>query len=172
MISLTECILSSQIRIDFEAGYDAYLHEPEPDSARQAARVEITLQPTASLVRMANIIRSKEGLAPLKPEDYCGDCRKEMPYLFTCDLNEYDPKKVDPFILVGVCDPEADDFSGLYTIDLSQDEQNSIYRIMNRQLKTVGKTCAGLLREAWKKEGKREKYGSADHGGSYGEKGI
>ena len=138
MRSLTEFILSSQIKIDFESGYEAYLHEPESDSDRQAARVEITLRPTALLIQMANIIRRLEGFSPINPED----CSKGKAYWFTCDLNEDDPTKVDPFILIEVCE-------GLYTIDLSVDEQKSMYRIFDRQLKTVGKTCARLLHEAW-----------------------
>ena len=149
MRSLTEFILSSQIKIDFESGYEAYLHEPESDSDRQAARVEITLQPTTLLTQMANNIRRLEGYSPINPEDYCSGCRKEKAYWFTCDLNEDDPTNVDPFILIEVCDPDAEDYEGLYTIDLSVDEQNSMYRIFDRQLKTVGKTCARLLHEAW-----------------------
>ena len=145
MRSLTEFILSSQIKIDFESGYEAYLHEPESDSDRQAARVEITLRPTALLIQMANIIRRIEGFSPIKPEDFS----KEKAYWFTCDLNEDDPTKVDPFILIEVCDPDAEDYEGLYTIDLSVDEQKSMYRIFDRQLKTVGKTCARLLQEVW-----------------------
>ena len=145
MRSLTEYMLSSQIKIDFESGYEAYLHEPESDSDRQAARVEITLRPTALLIQMANIIRSIEGFSPIKPEDLS----KEKAYWFTCDLNEDDPTKVDPFILIEVCDPDAEDYEELYTIDLSVDEQKSMYRIFDRQLKTVGKTCACLLQEAW-----------------------
>ena len=38
MRSLTKFIFSSQIKIDFDFGYEAYLHEPESDSDRQAAR--------------------------------------------------------------------------------------------------------------------------------------
>ena len=149
MCSLTEYFLSSQIKIDFDFEYEAYLHEPESDSDRQAARVEITLQPTTLLTQMANNIRRLEGYSPINPEDYCSGCRKEKAYWFTCDLNEDDPTKVDPFILIEVCDPDAEDYEGLYTIDLSVDEQNSMYRIFDRQLKTVGKTCACLLQEAW-----------------------
>ena len=145
MRSLTEFILSSQIKIDFAFGYEAYLHEPESDSDRQAARVEITLRPTALLIQMANIIRRLEGFSPINPED----CSKGKDYWFTCDLNEDDPTKVDPFILIEVCDPDAEDYEGLYTIDLSVDEQKSMYRIFDRQLKTVGKTCARLLHKAW-----------------------
>ena len=149
MRSLTEYMLSSQIKIDFEASYEAYLHEAETYSDRQAARVEITLRPTALLIQMANIIRRIEGFSPIKPEDYCDGCQKGKAYWFTCDLNEDDPTKVDPFILIEVCDPDAEDYEGLYTIDLSVDEQKSMYRIFDRQLKTVGKTCARLLQEAW-----------------------
>ena len=149
MCSLTEFILLSQIKIDFDFEYEAYLHEPESDSDRQAARVEITLQPTTLLTQMANNIRRLEGYSPINPEDYCSGCRKEKAYWFTCDLNEDDPTKVDPFILIEVCDPDAEDYEGLYTIDLSVDEQNSMYRIFDRQLKTVGETCARLLQEVW-----------------------
>ena len=149
MCSLTEFILLSQIKIDFDFEYEAYLHEPESDSDRQAARVEITLQPTTLLTQMANNIRRLEGYSPINPEDYCSGCRKEKAYWFTCDLNEDDPTKVDPFILIEVCDPDAEDYEELYTIDLSVDEQKSMYRIFDRQLKTVGKTCACLLQEAW-----------------------
>ena len=81
----------------------------------------------------------------IKPEDLS----KEKAYWFTCDLNEDDTTKVDPFILIEVCDPDAEDYEELYTIDLSVDEQNSMYRIFDRQLKNVGKTCACLLQEAW-----------------------
>ena len=149
MCSLTEFILLSQIKIDFDFEYEAYLHELESDSDHQAARVEITLRPTALLIQMANIIRRIEGFSSINVEDYCDGCQKEKAYWFTCDLNEDDPTKVDPFILIEVCDPDAEDYEGLYTIDLSVDEQKSMYRIFDRQLKTVGKTCACLLQEAW-----------------------
>ena len=97
-------------------------------------------------------LRKDLGFKPLEPiddEDYDEDCDQEGEYYFYVGLNDYTDTKVDNCITVIIANSESPDNEELYTIDLSEEEQEALYRRLDDESRILlGKSCEDLLEEA------------------------
>ena len=97
-------------------------------------------------------LRKDLGFKPLEPiddEDYDKDCDQEGEYYFYAGLNDYTDSKVDNCITVIIANSESPDNEELYTIDLSEEEQEALYRRLDEESRILfGKSCEDLLEEA------------------------
>ena len=93
-------------------------------------------------------------LLELLANDYRGAPLRDGYYEFSVGLNGYNDTKVDSCIGFSVMEDETSDDEIQYAIDLSEEEQEIIFDIVNEQcIEYFSKTCDELLLEARKEMG-------------------
>ena len=115
--------------------------------------VGFQLMATNGLVQIADRIRKDKGFKPMHPMDeYTDDtCDNEGWYDFHVGLNGFTETHMDTCIDFVVVNADSEDNEEMYTIDLSADEQTTIYNRLDEQCrKYLGKGCEELLAEARK----------------------
>ena len=152
-MGMLEYILKDHAFVDFGAeilyGSDqVYLSHPI-----RFATVGFRLMSTALLEGIADRIRITEGHRPIHPMDEYTEetCDQDGWYDFFYGINDLDEQKADLCIAFVVVSDQADDNEEMYTIDLTPEERNAMYRQMDEQCRQyLGKSCGELLAEARK----------------------
>lgn len=139
MKTLHEWICRDLIEIDFNEGI-LYGHDQVFDTLPCVfATVEFYLCATDGLCRIADAIRKEAGKAP----------SEERSYNFYIGINAYTASKVDSSITFTVYDEFAEDNGEAYDIDLSDEDQAILYRIINDQcIRNLHTEAQELLKEA------------------------
>ena len=112
--------------------------------------VTIALMDTDMLNKIADAIRMEMGYLPMFPDEgYTGEYDCNGWYNFYVGLNGYNDSKVDSCIEFTVCASDANDNEQRHIIDLMEQEQYEIYKVLDEQLKEwFGTSCKELLEEA------------------------
>lgn len=115
------------------------------------ATVGVVLYGTDDLYQIADSMRKERGYLPMfwyggdEPYDQTGW------YNFYIGINDYSEMKVDSCIEFVVDGSIADDEGNMYHIELTQDEQASVYKALDKQCREhIGKSCEDLLAESRK----------------------
>ena len=139
-----EC-LRKAIHIDTEQEYmlgddQAYFSYPI-----RFPTVEFELTATTELCEIVDAIRKEKGFLPMLEDG--GD--SEGFYNLYLGLNGYTDTHMDTSIMAVVVNSDSEDNEDYYLIDLSEDEQNEIYAILDDQCRRYyEKSCSDLLDEA------------------------
>ena len=120
---------------------------------RRFATVGFEIYAGYGLQLLVDRLRKDLGFKPLEPiddEDYDKDCDQTGEYYFYVGLNDYTDSKVDTCITVIIANSESPDNEEIYTIDLSEEEQEALYRRLDEESRILfgGKSCEDLLEEA------------------------
>ena len=104
------------------------------------ATVTFTLAATDNLYQMADEVVRQENDGYYTDEEI-----DDMCYDFYISVNDLPDCKIDNAITV------FDEGGGMYVIDLTEEERNMIYEVINQQcLDIIGKSCDDLLAESRK----------------------
>ena len=107
--------------------------------------VEFELVDTIELCEIVDTIRKGKGYRPVLEEG--GDTSAW--YSMYLGLNGYTSTGLDTSILAIVVNSESEDNEQPYYLDLSEDEQRAIFKLLDEQCREhYGKSCADLLEEA------------------------
>lgn len=150
-MTLLEGFVNEEIFIDFGSeimyGDDqAYIDYP-----CRFPTVGFQLMATNGLVEIADRIRKEAGFRPMHPMDeYTDDtCDNEGWYDFYVGLNGFTDTHMDTCIDFYVVNSDSEDNEDHYTIDLTAEEQVTIYNRLDAQCrKYESKSCEELLAEA------------------------
>lgn len=118
--------------------------------------VEFQLTATDALVEVADRIRMEKGYLPMHPRDgRTGDVDNDGWYDFYVGISKlpgvHQDCHLDSNISFVVVNSDSDDNEEMYSIDLTESEQEYVYEILNRQCRRYhGKDCAVLLAESEK----------------------
>ena len=113
--------------------------------------VDLMLSDTEELVRIVDFIRIGKGYRPMEPRGGCEDADPEVWYNFHVGLNGYSETGLDSRIECVVCNAASDDNEDSYYLDLSREEQQIIFDLLDVQCREAfGKGCGDLLEEAGK----------------------
>ena len=158
--TLSEDLINTEIFIDFDSeliyGEDqAYICCP-----KRFPTVRFQLMSTRGLVDIADGIRHKLGFLPMYPAqgcksndcNACTDCNDidcDGWYDFFISLNGLNESHLDTCIAVVVAGSNSPDNEDMYTINLTENEQKTLYKRFDEQCRrTIDKTCEELLKEA------------------------
>ena len=107
--------------------------------------VEFELVDTIELCEIVDTIRKGKGYRPVLEEG--GDTSAW--YSMYLGLNGYTSTGLDTSILAIVVNSDSEDNEQPYYLDLSEDEQRAIFKLLDEQCREhYGKSCADLLEEA------------------------
>lgn len=107
--------------------------------------VEFELVDTIELCEIVDTIRKGKGYRPVLEEG--GDTSAW--YSMYLGLNGYTSTGLDTSILAIVVNSDSEDNEQPYYLDLSEDEQRAIFKLLDEQCRGhYGKSCADLLEEA------------------------
>ena len=107
--------------------------------------VEFELVDTAEICEIVDTIRKGKGYRPVLEEG--GDTSAW--YTMYIGLNGYTSSGLDTSILAIVVNSDSEDNEQPYYLDLSEDEQRAIFKLLDEQCREhYGKSCADLLEEA------------------------
>ena len=107
--------------------------------------VEFELVDTVELCAIVDTIRKDKGYQPVLEEG--GDTNAW--YSLYLGLNGYTASGLDTSILAIVVNSDNEDNEQPYYLDLSEDEQRTIFKLLDEQCREhYGKSCADLLEEA------------------------
>ena len=157
-MNLLEGFVHEQIYVDF--GLEPFYSSDQTNVSYPCrfATVSLQLMATNGLALIADRIRKNLGFAPMHPMDeYTEDfCDNDGWYDFYIGLNDYGENKIDSAIEFVVVNSDSPDNEEIYTIDLTEAEQEVLYNRLDEQCrKYLGKSCEDLLAEA-RKEMKEE----------------
>lgn len=147
------------IEIDFESGIMYSNEQAFVSYPCRFATVEFMLHDTDVLYAIADSMRKELGYLPMCQH---GDGEPYDPigwYNFYIGINDYTKTKVDSCIFFTVgSEGVADDGHG-YDIDLTEEEQVEIYKVLDEQCREhIGKSCEDLLAESRKELEERIEY--------------
>lgn len=155
-MTLTEKFITDAIHLDAGAevmyGSDQ-MYDSYPISF---PTVEFQLMATDALSEVADRIRIEKGFKPMFPRDgHADDVDNDGWYDFYIGISKLPGKnqdyRLDSSITFIVVNSDSDDNEDMYTIDLTESEQECIFEILNQQCRKYhGKDCATLLAEAEK----------------------
>ena len=153
-MTLTEGFVRDGIVIDFGSESMFGDDQCDQDYPCRFPTVGFQLMATNGLVQIADRIRKDAGFKPMHPMDeYTDDtCDNEGWYDFYVGLNGFADNHMDSCIEVVVVNADSEDNEELYTIDLTAEEQNEVFKCLDRQCREhEGKSCKELLKEAEEK---------------------
>ncbi len=155
-MTLTEKFIADAIHLDAGAeimyGSDQ-MYDSYPISF---PTVEFQLMATDALTDLADGIRLEKGCKPMFPRDgRMDDVDNDGWYDFYIGISKLAGKnqecRLDNSISFIVVNSDSDDNEDIYTIDLTESEQECIFEILNRQCRKYhSKDCLTLLAEAEK----------------------
>lgn len=155
-MTLTEKFITDAIHLD--AGAEVmYGNDQMYDSYPITfPTVEFQLMATDALTELADSIRLEKGYKPMYPRNgRTDDVDNDGWYNFYIDISKLPGKnqdcRLDNSITFIVVNSDSDDNEDMYTIDLTESEQECIFEILNQQCRKYhGKDCMTLLAEAEK----------------------
>lgn len=155
-MTLTEKFIADAIHLDAGAeimyGSDQ-MYDSYPISF---PTVEFQLMATDALTELADGIRLEKDYKPMFPRDgSTDDVDNDGWYDFYIGISKLPGKnqdcRLDNCISFVVVNSDSDDNEDMYTIDLTESEQECIFDILNQQCRKYhGKDCLTLLAEAEK----------------------
>lgn len=152
-MTLIEYFLRDEMFIDFGAEVMYGDDQCYIDYPCRFPTVGFQLMATNGLIQIADRIRKDKGYKPMHPMDeYTDDtCDNEGWYDFYVGLNGFSDTHMDNCIEFCVVNADSEDNEEMYTIDLSEEEQRSVFNRLDEQCrKYLGKGCEELLAEARK----------------------
>ena len=155
-MTLTENFIHNAIEIDSGAEVMYGSDQINDTFPCRFPTVEFELIATDALVEVADRIRMENGYLPMHPRDgRTDDVDNDGWYDFYIGISrlpgEKQPVKLDNCIYFVVVNSDSDDNEDMYTIDLTDSEQECILEILNRQCRRYySKGCSILLAEAEK----------------------
>ncbi len=153
-MTLIEGFVKDEIFIDFGAEIMYGDDQCYIDYPCRYPTVGFQLMATNGLTQIADRIRKDLGFAPMHPlDEYTDDtCDNDGWYDFYIGLNGYSDNHMDSCIEFIVVNSDSPDNEEMYSIDLTMDEQATIYKRLDEQCrKYEGKSCDELLAEARKR---------------------
>ena len=121
--------------------------------------VDLQLESTPELARIVDGIRMVKGYLPIHGMNADGQCDFKGWYSFHAGLNGFSETGLDNCIECIVCNTDSGDDEDMYCIDLSREEQEIIFDLLDVQCREAfGKGCRELLKEAAEAEGLEVKY--------------
>lgn len=112
-----------------------------------------------ALCQIVDRMRKELGFKPLEPiddEDYDTDCDQEGEYNFFIELNEDDG--VEPCITAMLINSESPDNEDIYTIALTEEEQEALYRRLDEEaIAVLDMSCDRLLEKACEELARKKK---------------
>ena len=155
-MTLTEKLITDAIHLD--AGAEVvYGSDQMYDSCPiNFPTVEFQLMATDALTEIADAIRIEKGCKPMFPRDgRTDDVDDDGWYSFYIGTSKLPGKnqdcRLDNYINFVVVNSDSDDNEDMYTIDLSESEQECIFEVLNQQCRKYhGKDCMTLLAEVEK----------------------
>lgn len=153
-MTLIEAFIRDEIYIDFGAGVlygndQCYVSFP-----CRFPTVGFQLMATNGLSQIADRIRKDLGFVPMHPMDeYTDDtCDNDGWYDFYVGINGYSESHMDSCIEFVVVNSNSPDDEERYSIDLTEEEQEAVFKCLDEQChKYEGKSCEDLLAEAEKR---------------------
>lgn len=152
-MNLLEGFVYEQIYVDFGSEPVYGSDQANVSCPCRFATVNLQLMAANGLALIADRIRKNLGFAPMHPMDeYTEDfCDNDGWYDFYIGLNDYSETKLDNAIEFVVVNSDSPDNEEIYTIDLTEAEQEVLYNRLDEQCrKYLGKSCEELLAEARK----------------------
>ena len=153
-MTLIEGFVKDEVFIDFGAEVTYGDDQCYMDYPCRFPTVGFQLMATNGLSQIADRIRKDQGMKPMHPMDeYTDDtCDNDGWYDFYVGLNGYADNHMDSCIEFVVVNSDSEDNEQLYTIELTADEQNTLYARLDEQCrKYLDKGCEELLAEARKR---------------------
>lgn len=150
-MSLVENILADYLFVDFSAEVISGEDQMYVDYPIRFATVEFQLMSTSLLSGVADRIRKDLGFAPMHPMDeYTDDlCDQDGWYDFYYGISDLDGGRGDSGIEFIVVNSGSPDNEERYSIELTDEEQEEMYKRIDTQCKKyLGSGCRELLDEA------------------------
>lgn len=160
-MNLLDGVMTDHIFVDFELDPQFGSDQMYVDYPCRFATVGFMLMSTSFLTTLADRIRKDQGLTPLFPMDEYTDetCDGQGWYDFYYGINAVGEGYGDSTIEAIVAGSNCPDNETTYTIDLTPDEQEAMYKRIDEQCKKyLGKGCKELLAEANEKLEQEENY--------------
>ena len=158
-MNLLEAFIRDEIFIDFGADVLYGNDQCNVSFPCRFPTVTFQLMATNGLSQIADRIRKDLGFAPMHPMDeYTDDtCDNDGWYDFYVGINGYTESHMDSCIEFVVVNSNSPDEEERYTIDLTEEEQRTVFSCLDEQCrKYLEKSCDDLLAEAGKQM--EEKY--------------
>ena len=158
-MTLTEGFVRDEVFIDFGSEIMYGDDQCYIDYPCRFPTVGFQLMATEGLSRIADRIRKDAGFKPMHPLDEYTDetCDNEGWYDFYVGLNGFSDNHMDSCIEFVVVNSNSPDEEERYTIDLTEEEQRTVFSCLDEQCrKHLEKSCEDLLAEAEKQM--EEKY--------------
>ena len=158
-MNLLEAFIRDEIFIDFGADVLYGSDQCNVSYPTRFPTVTFQLMATNGLSQIADRIRKDLGFVPMHPMDeYTDDtCDNDGWYDFYVGINGYTESHMDSSIEFVVVNSNSPDEEERYTIDLTEEEQSTVFSCLDEQCrKHLEKSCEDLLAEAEKQMG--EKY--------------
>ena len=152
-MNLIEGFVRDEIFIDFGADVLYGSDQCNVSFSCRFPTVTFQLMATNGLSQIADRIRKDLGFAPLHPMDeYTDDtCDNDGWYDFYVGINGYAENHMDSCIEFVVTNSNSLDCEERYSIDLTEEEQETVYTRLDEQChRYLGKDCEDLLMEAQK----------------------
>ena len=152
-MTLLEGFVKDEVFIDFGADVLYGSDQCNVSFPCRFPTVEFQLMATNGLSQIADRIRKDLGFAPMHPMDeYTDDtCDNDGWYDFYVGINGYAENHMDSCIEFVVVNSNSPDDEERYSIDLTEEEQNAVFKCLDAQCpKYLEKTCLDLLAEARK----------------------
>ena len=150
-MTLAEGFVKDQVFIDFSADVLYGSDQVFISYPCRFPTVTFMLMATNGLVQISDRIRKDQGYAPMHAMDeYTDDnCDNNGWYDYYVEINGFSENHMGSCIEFCVVNSDSLDNEELYTIDLTQEEQEAVYRRLDEQCrKHLGKGCEELLSEA------------------------
>lgn len=151
--TITELFLEGAISLDRSAeplygSGQAYVDHPAVFPT-----VDLELHSTDGLTRIVDAMRMEKGYPPMLGTDEDGRSDLEGWYSFHVGLNGFTETGLDSCIDCVVCNTDSGDDGDVYSLDLSREEQQIIFGLLDAQCRDVfGMGCRELLMEAARAE--------------------
>ena len=150
-MTLIEGFVKDEVYIDFGADIHYGCDQVYLDYPCRFPTVSFMLMATNGLSRIADRIRKDAGYRPMHAMDEYTDetCDQNGWYDFYMQLDTFSNHHIGSCIEFIVVNSDSEDNEELYTIDLTEEEQVTLYNRLDEQCRTyLGKSCEELLSES------------------------
>lgn len=152
--TITELFLDDAISLDTNAEPLYGREQAFVDYPAVFPTVDLELESTDGLVRIVDAIRTAKGYLPIMIPNADGEYDAEGWYNFHVGLNGFTETGLDTCIDCVVCNAVSEDDEDVYSLDLSREEQQIIFDLLDVKCREAfGAGCRDLLKEAAVAEG-------------------
>ena len=147
--TITELFLDAAVKLDGNAEPMYGTGEAFVDYPCVFPTVNLVIHATDALSEIADRMRMAKGYLPMVLQDEYGESDFDGWYEFSVGLNGYTPTHLDNSIDFVVAGSDSADNEDIYHMELSLEEQQIIFDLLDCQCKDAfGKGCEELLEDA------------------------